>query len=254
MGLTAIDWAAIIGAAAWIPQIIGWVARKLTVPKVRLVASGAPEIGYTTYGPLFNLTCAISAERKDAIIERMTVRLEHEKGQVLNLTWSRLHELFSEIRGPEGTAEVGKNQQAIALKVGTLLLAERVIGFNDLSFQEQVRSVGAPAAEKLAFLRQSNESQDDTFRASKEYADLTGLWERRFSWQEGKYTATVRIHVLDVANETDVVLRFTLSTLDISRLRQNIVEVKRYQHDLVSDADVENRYQWQWIYPPFERT
>src|SRR5437867_4178650 len=97
INMTPLDWVAIVGAAAWIPQVLGWAARKLTEPSLRLVTGIAPEIGYTSFGPIFNLTCAISAERKDAIIERVSCTLEHERGQRLRLSWARLSETFSQI-------------------------------------------------------------------------------------------------------------------------------------------------------------
>lgn len=250
-GLTALDWAAIIGAAAWIPQIAGAIARKLAVPKLRLVPSNAPEIGFTSLGPIFNLTCAISAERKDAIIERMTATVEHANGQKIEFTWTRLNELLSEIRGPESTAEVSKSQQAIALKVGTLVLAEKSIGFHDLAFQEQVRLTTAPAAERLAFLRESSSEAESTFLTTKEFADLVSLWERQFPWREGKYVACVRIHIVDVVAPTEVVLQFELSAHEVKRLRSNCEEIAQYQRDLVSGESSKRLYNWDWVYPPF---
>jgi hypothetical protein len=251
--MTAIDIAAIVGAAAWVPQIVGLISRKLTKPKVRLVSGSAPEVGYTTFGPIFNLPCAISAENKDAIIERMTVSLEHARGQKIDLTWSRLSETFSEIRGPEGTSEVGKNQPAIALKVGTLVLAEKIVGFNDFGFQSEVRALTGVAADKLAFLRGSSAAPGTAMVESKEFSDLVGLWDRRFPWQEGEYVARLKIHIVGVSKATEVVQHFALSANEVLLLRDNLVEVARYERDLVLPPEQTVRYNWRWVYPQFVR-
>ena len=252
--MNALDWAAVIGAAAWVPQVVGWVSRKLTQPSLRLVPSSAPEVGYTTYGPILNLTCAISAEKKDAIIERITATLEHQRGQKINLTWTTLSETFSQIRGPEGTTEVGKNQPAIALKVGTLVLAEKLIGFNDLAFQEQVRTHTAVAAERLSFLRDSDPNPEQELLKSKEFADLVALWERHFPWQEGQYAVRIEIRVVGVARPTTHTLYFSLSANDVQRLRQNLAEIKRYEQELVAPPSGPLKYNWNWLYPPFRQS
>ena len=254
ISLKALDWAAIIGAAAWLPQVTSWVARRLATPTLRLVPSPAPEIGYTTFGPIFNLTCAISAERKDAIIERIRATLKHERGQEINLTWTTLDETFSQIRSPEGTAQVVKNQPAIALKVGTLILAERSIGFNDLLFQDQVRAQTAVAGDKLSFARTSGtpNPEQDLLR-SKEFADLIALWERHFPWQEGRYTVQIEIRIVGVPKPTTQPLFFSVSANDVMRLRQNLAEIRRYEEELVVPPGIEQTYKWNWVYPQFTK-
>ena len=50
---------AIIGAAAWTPQIITWLYRVLTQPKVSIHLHSLPQIGYNTLGPIFNASLAL---------------------------------------------------------------------------------------------------------------------------------------------------------------------------------------------------
>ncbi|HEU5403855.1 MAG TPA: hypothetical protein VFU86_21040, partial [Terriglobales bacterium] len=134
--MTTLDWVAIVGAAAWVPQVFGWVARRLATPRLRLIPGRSPEIGYTSLGPIFNLSCAISAERKDAVIERVTATITHQNGQVTAFRWMTLSETLSQVRSQEGIAEVGKNQSAVALKVNTLVLTEKQIGMQEQDFDE----------------------------------------------------------------------------------------------------------------------
>lgn len=248
-----LEWVAIVGAAAWIPQVLGWVVRKLAVPSLRLVPSNAPEIGYTSFGPIFNLTCAISAEKKDAIIERITCTLKHERGQTLSLRWTTLNETFSQVTGPQGMSEVSKSQSAIALKVGTLVLAEKRIGFNDLMFQQEVQKSASVVFEKLVFLRTNGTAEPERVTlASREFADLIALWDRHFPWQEGRYTAHTVINVVGVKKATVRVLHFTLSRSEIRSLRGNLAEIGRFQTDLIRTPAQPPTYAWNWVYPSFE--
>jgi hypothetical protein len=245
------DWIAIVGAAAWLPQALGWIMRRVTRPLVRIVPHHSPEIGFTSFGPIFNLTCAISADRKDAVIERMTASLAHERGQKLELVWSTLNETISQIRSPSGTAEVGKNQPAIALKVSTLVLAEKAIGFQDRAFRDEVEQQTGIVAERMSFLQKSNSDPGGETLKSKEFADLVEIWERRFCWQEGRYAASIGIRIAGVKKPTVRVLSFRLSQTDVERLRRNVPEVRRWENDLVIPPPEPTTYTWNWVYPTF---
>src|SRR5438552_1401956 len=119
-----IEVAAIIGAASWVPQVTSWITGKVTQPILRVIPSRVPEIGYSGVGPVFNLTCSILVDKKDAIIDRATVTVEHERGQQVHLTWALLTETFSEYRGGRYD-QIGKSQLAIALTVSPRLPVDR---------------------------------------------------------------------------------------------------------------------------------
>ena len=82
------NWVAIIGAAAWTPQIITWVHRALTQSKISLHLHLLPQIGYTTLGPIFNVTFALLSEKKDAILNKISSTLRHESGASYTFDWA----------------------------------------------------------------------------------------------------------------------------------------------------------------------
>ena len=53
--------AAYIGAAAWLPQIAAWIYRSVIKPKLRVIPNQFAEVGFTTYGPIFNVRMASSS-------------------------------------------------------------------------------------------------------------------------------------------------------------------------------------------------
>ena len=250
--MTPAEIAAYIGAAAWLPLIVTWIYRAYVTPKVRLVASPNVEIGYTVFGPIFNLGCALSASRKDAVIQNIKITVQHERGQSSVLTWKTLNETFSQIRSATGeTAEVSKSQPAIALKVSTISLVEKVIGFQDLEFQDRGRILVNSVVEHMNFLKKSEPDYADKTIKSKPSADLVDFYKRNVFWQEGRYTAMVRIELAETRKPTLQKLEFVLSPNDADRLSQNVSENERYVTDTIKTPETAHKiqYLWNWTSP-----
>lgn len=68
------------GCRALSPQIGDWIYNAFSEPELKIVSAGKIEIGFSMFGPIANPTLAISAERRDAPIEKMTLRVTHEHG------------------------------------------------------------------------------------------------------------------------------------------------------------------------------
>lgn len=253
--MTGFDWAAIIGAAAWLPQVLGWGARRLATPRLRVIPGRSPELGYTSLGPIFNLPCAISAERKDAVIERVTVTVSHQNGQSTEFRWTTLNETLSQVKSQEGIAEVGRNQPAVALKVSTLVLTEKQIGMQERSFEADSRPLITALVDQHDHLKKTEpaEYQRLTLK-SKPFADLVAFADKRFVWQEGHYSVRLELRVAGVKKPTVQELSFTLNALEVTRLRQNLDQIERYVRELILPlAEGEPpEYRWNWAYPLFE--
>ena len=125
--MTSAEIIAYIGAAAWLPQIGKWIYNSVAKSKLKIVSAPTVEIGYSTFGPIVNLTVAISVECRDALIEKITLKATHKKGEERHLTWKWLNGKQHQIQSAtDAIAEVSKNQPAVALKVSTLSLAEKI--------------------------------------------------------------------------------------------------------------------------------
>ena len=250
------EFAAVIGALAWLPQIFTWIYQWLVKSQVRIVLGTPPEVGYTTLGPILNLDCAISASRCDAIIEKITINLRHDKGQSTILHWKTLDETFSKIRSGTGeTAEVTKSQQAIALKVSTLILVEKRIGFQDLVFQEKQLVLLNSLNEEFAYLKKNNpENYRDLTLKSKEMSNLSDFYQKNVFWQEGRYLGTICIHVLGTKEPKIQTFNFSLSKNDIDRLILNIEKNNRVEIEMILPPETHEKipYIWSWIYPKLQ--
>lgn len=245
------EWIAILGAAAWVPQVAGWISRALVKPRLKVIPSNAPEIGFSSLGPIFNLTCAISAEKKDGIIERITARVRHERGHTNEFKWATLNEVFSQVRSTEGIAEVSKNQPAIALKVSTLVLTEKQIAMQEVSFEQDSRPLVQAVMAHHDFLRKSDPDYRRKTIGSAAFDALMTFARHRFPWQEGNYTVALELRIAGVIEPTVQTFHFSLTASDVDRLRANLDEINRYTNDLVEAPDPLPVYQWNWVYPPF---
>lgn len=250
---------ALIGALAWLPPIISWVYRWFMKPRMRFVPDEFSEIGYTSLGPIFNQSFAISTTDKDALIEKIAISIIHESGARHDFWWKFLDE-----RGPQITslntgerAEWTKNQSAIALKVSTLGLAEKKIGFQDIAFQNKSIPIVRKHQEKEAYLARmqpDNYLQDST--KSKEFLDLLDCIKGNFYWIEGKYEAHLFIYEATLKKPHTELFKFELTKADVNQLEKNIKITQDYLRDLILYRGREKErplYNWIWVNPTFSR-
>lgn len=253
--MTPLDWAAIIGAAAWLPQIGSWISRLLARPKIRLIPSPVPEVGFNVKGPILNISGALSASVKDAVIERMTAAVRHESGQEVLLTWAFVSETFSQVRSGTGeTAEYHRSQPAVALKVGTQVLVEKLLGFQDLTFQADRTGLTNALIDQLIHLQRTEQDSGEKALKLKELADYVDFYNRQFPWKAGSYTVRVAIYLLDDTAPTVQEFSFSLTKLDEQRLRQNLDEVRRIIVEQCANVPVADRKPdyWLWANPTLE--
>lgn len=222
---SAADIAAYIGAAAWLPQIAGWVYRRAVSPLVRVIPERQVQLGFTTYGPIFNVRMALSADVQDAVIEHIEVTLSHEQGESHTLAWAGLRETFSEITDSAGNKQlVEKDQPAIAIKISTQLLLEKFVRFQDVGYHDRHRAKVEAAAAHQNYLRSSCSDTSEagrTLLASREFHTLTEFYKDEFWWKAGPYRVTFAIKSSNRAKLKPAVYEFSLAAHDVDALRNN---------------------------------
>jgi len=250
---------AVIGAAAWLPQIISWIGNLFIKPKLRFVPEETSEIGYTFFGPIYNQSFAISTSRKDALIEKIIMIIFHESGAKHEFLWKFLDE-----RGPEimslttgERSEWRKNQPAIALKVSTLGLAEKKIGFQDTFYQTKLMSL-LRKYEDIAFHLEKTKHSSYTQEAieTKEFTDLIDYIKTGFYWDEGKYDAYLYVYEASLKKPHVEHFQFELSKTQIEQLEKNIKITQDHFRNLVLYKGKEKEsplYFWNWVNPSFYR-
>jgi len=258
----AIDWVAIVGAAAWTPQIITWVGRALTRPKVSLYLHSQPQIGYTTFGPIFNATLALLSEKKDSILNKFSVRLRHENGASYIFDWDGLSEDISEIQtyiGP--TIYQKKTSLPLVVKVLHTGVAQVFVRFQHKQFKTNLKEASASAINKFNFLKTSGklktEEDIDALVSDKEFGEIINLFNSEFIWSAGKYTVTFVFSSPHKFKYEKSEYAFKLSQENIDNLRKNIGNIKNELMQTAKRGVIQDfkskEIIWQWIYPELEK-
>lgn len=261
--MDAMDIVAIIGAAAWTPIIIAWIQKALTQPKVSLHLHSQPEIGYTTLGPIFNVTFALISEKKDAILNRFSATIKHEKsGASYIFHWAGLSEALSEIENPVGpTMSIKKTVLPLIVKVLHTGVAQVFVRFMHEPFKENLRKPYVSAVNRFNLLKTSGklktEEEIESLVSEQEYHEIIKLFNSEFIWVAGKYIVTFDLGSPNKFKYKKNEYIFELSQDDIENLRKNIDNIKL---DLIQNAkaNIIKDYKWKeinwiWRHPELQK-
>lgn len=232
---SAVEIAAFVGAAAWLPQAITWIYKAATRPTLAVLPDAAAEIGFTSYGPIFNVRLALAVDKKDIVITKLSIKLVHENGERRELSWRGMTETLSSIRDKSGIQQgvFEKEHPAIALKVNTAGLVNQYFRFQEDRFHGHVEPVQQAAVEHLDYLRSSDEDYHDVFLRSERFRELVDACKGSFWWQAGKYRMTFEVESTQKPKMARNTLAFSLKKADVDALRGNLEILEaNYEHNL----------------------
>jgi hypothetical protein len=234
--MTPTEIIAYIGATAWLPQIVTWIYRIVVQPIVTIVPDKYAEVGFTSYGPIFNMRMAFSAENKALIIDGFELVLRHSDGDTYTLRWAGLNETFSEITDATGNRQViGRDQTPIALKIGTESLIEKFVRFQEPRYHETDRPVISNLIAHVNFLKRSKpEDYVSPAISSKELFSVLETRQKAFWWKSDHYQVAFRLSSPKKFKLTHSQFNFELTSLDIDRLKENITTLEIELKDVIS--------------------
>jgi len=250
-----VAWAAILGAAAWIPQVVTFLFRMFAKPSLQFLPSSTVEIGYTSYGPILNPGFAISTKRKDALIEKIKLLLRHEDGDEHELQWQFLSEPQYEIESSTGEIQTSrKNQPVAGLKVTTAVLIDRKIGFQDVGFINRRMEIYNRLLEKEEHVRKVKpDGFPELLFEEKEWTDIENFIRDEFYWKAGKYTLTLMAYETSKKRPYVESYVFEMTRTQIEILARNVEitqQAMKYQYLYnAHKAGAPLKFIWAWITP-----
>ncbi len=219
--------AAYIGAGAWLPHIASWIHRQFSVPVVKIIPDAQIELGYSSYGPIFNLNLALSTTRKDILIDKIGVNLRHEEGDKHIFSWHGLRETISELTNTSGERVIQeKDQPAIALKLTTATLVEKFVRFQEDKFKAGYQPLSENFLKHAKFLLSSNKDFGEALE-SKEFHELIEFYKTKFWWKSGKYFVEFNVIASRKYKQEKATFTFELQPYDIDSLNKNIETIKK---------------------------
>lgn len=246
LGLRTTEWLAIIGAFAWLPTIINWIKEYLNKPKLTIVSGNQAEIGFTSFGPIINLSLAFLSEAKKALVKKVELELVHENNDTQKFSWVWFEEVLYSMDLPDlQQINTKRNQNAIAIKIGIDELIEKKVGFQQNTFKNEYDKLYKQLSEDAIEFYQNNKMPEE-LRITKSYRELQDLLTNSFNWKVGKYKVKISAHI-----STDNVIAthefsFSLSSLDVKLLHTNIENCHLNLAKTFIDTETDVR-QWQWV-------
>jgi hypothetical protein len=189
------DIIALIGAAAWIPQIIEWINKALVKPKVEILSAQTVQIGYSDYGPHVVWPMSFSAEHQDALVKKIVLTVRHSKGEVRSFIWDYVKETFFQLQAGSDVGEFAKPSEVLALKISVLTLTERSIVFKDSELQKDLRSRLAQVTDYHKYSPTQDRNPEALMKV-KEVIQAQEFFANNMYWKEGDYTFEVEMQIV----------------------------------------------------------
>ena len=217
--MTFYDLLAILGALAWLPFIIQLIREKLKKPKLKIIPDNQIEIGFTTYGPIFNINLAFLSENKSALITKIDLELIHESNEKTEFTWIWFEESLLQLDLPQAPISYKKNQKAIALNVEENVLVEKKIGFQSIKFKEESDRLIKILNEDSMNIKNSGKALVE-LKSSSSYNNILDFAQNSFSWKVGIYEAKFKVYLAETSIKFERIIKLKLSNIDLKENSQ----------------------------------
>jgi hypothetical protein len=243
--------AAYIGAAAWLQPIAFLIYKMAMKSRLRVIPNQSAQVGFTAYGPIFNVNMVFLVENRDLIIDGLELNVRHENGESRNFRWSGIAETFSEISDSAGNKQiVSKDQSPIAIKVLVQGLIEKFVRFQEPSFHLADSVTTKALVTHFNFVKQRS---PNTFASevldSKEYSNVIKGRQNWFPWKPGRYTLELNPTSPQRFKLLDSTYTFELTQNDVELLQKNLTVVEADLNNLIS-SNIPNftamPVDWKW--------
>ena len=256
--MTAFELAALIGAFAWLPHVIGFFRAIFTKAEIGIIAEKNAEIGFTTFGPIINMRVAFYTKNKDIVVSNIRMRVTHESGDSRLFSWFGVKQQMLQMNTRDtGPIPFEKELSVLAIKLSPKDIEERSIRFQDSKYHEEKGEFEAKAVKKLNYLQSIGQANIVDFLKCEEMSDLKSYITRSFGWKPGVYTLVFELESPEAFSITNNSYRFALSAIDVENLEKNRLVVDRFFESQllpVEEGKQQEPIVWNWRYPAVKAT
>ena len=216
-------------------------------------------MGFTTFGPIFNVNIGLSVQHKDLLLTGFDVEIAHKDGDQHTFRWDGIVEPLSQARDATGlfAGQFERELKALGLKLTTSSVTSALIRFREVKFRKEWTSLEDAAVRHLAFLKsQGSEGFQDKFLESQQFHELLTYCRSAFWWKTGEYEVTL-------VPESNTGFRlssagsytFELTKENVENLRDNLDHLKTALTNEVKaglPGFTITEIPWSWSNPPLK--
>jgi len=241
---------AIIGALAWLPQIIQWISNYFKKPRLQVIPASTFMLGLDMYGPTIHLTASVSSEKKDAIITRIDANLKHQTGEERQFEWMSVSENQFNIQSLTSADQAlfVKNLKVLAIKAIQETLIERNIFFRDDFLSNQMVNKINTVKDNLKYLSASNSKPSSQIIKSKDYKELEHSATENIFWREGSYTIDMSFQIKNVNSLHKQTFSFNVTRQDIEIIKKNTDLIKQQVYQMITGEVPDEGINWQYAW------
>lgn len=241
---------AIIGALAWLPQVIKWIAQWRTKPVLKIFNENEAQAGYIYFGSVININLSFLARKKSALIDNISIEIVGDDKASCNLQWNWYSETFYELKGTDNNSvTMSKQQKAIAINAYRDVLVEKFIGFQSPTFMQERNRLEALIIEDIENKKKAG-GDYSLVKSEKSYNDLLKLIEKSMYWKPGNYTGAIKLCDSENCREYTHRIKFSISDVDINNMKNNIEFSKKLIESTFFPKEGETgqvQGKWYWV-------
>lgn len=210
---------ALVGAGAWVPTILRWLA----VPDLQIVPGSSLEVSYMEYGGVLNLPCAFASFNKPALIESLSLTLQHEGGHVIDMYCVGLSESTLAQSSTGENVSWGRQSRVNTLAVGADESQERLVLFRDAALKEPLRDLFRRIVPLVNRLKAAvGEGWPAEMVKTEEYDRWLRTVRDGQQWRQGRYNAELLVTVRQLREQQRLKFSFVLSEADTGGMQANV--------------------------------
>lgn len=244
---------AVLGALAWLPQIINWIINWVKKPILRIFGDNEAQIGYIAFGSVLNINLSFISSHKSSLIENMELLITDDNNSTHKLCWTWYGETYYELKAPFASATMGKQQKAIAFVSYRDTLIEKLIGFQSIDFREKKKALINKLNQLVENQKYAGNINIDAIKRSNEYIELMRLHDNSLIWKMGNYSAKCSVYISGVITPFVYDFSFILTETDINNLKTNIKLAKLLIEKSYFPDDSKIEDNWLWASPAIEK-
>lgn len=243
---------AIIGALAWLPQIIQWIIQWRTKPLLKVFNENEAQVGYISFGSVININLSFLSRKKSALIDRISIKIKGKDSATCELEWAWYSETFYELKGVDNNSlTMSKQQKAIAINAYRDVLVEKFIGFQSPIFIREKNRIEALLSEDIANKLKAG-ADISQVKSEKNYNDLLKLIDNSMFWKEGNYSAIITLTDSENNLNYQQSIKFYVSDVDVNNIKNNIELAKKLIEARFFPSQEEGKLiqlqgNWYWI-------